>query len=103
MNILYGVVGEGMGHATRSRVVLEHLLARGHAVRVVASGRATAFLRGVFGERLHVLDIEGLSLEYGGNALALGRSVRRTLRSAPKKLARNIAAYRALEGSGFRP
>ncbi|MGZ6077015.1 MAG: glycosyltransferase family protein, partial [Myxococcaceae bacterium] len=23
MRILYGVVGEGMGHATRSRVVLE--------------------------------------------------------------------------------
>jgi UDP:flavonoid glycosyltransferase YjiC (YdhE family) len=26
MRILYGVVGEGMGHATRSRVVLEELV-----------------------------------------------------------------------------
>src|SRR5687767_7766027 len=35
MRILYGVVGEGMGHATRSRVVLAHLLASGHEVKVV--------------------------------------------------------------------
>jgi len=32
MKILYGVVGEGMGHAIRSRVVLDHLLATGHEV-----------------------------------------------------------------------
>ena len=25
MRILYGVTGEGMGHATRSKVTLEHL------------------------------------------------------------------------------
>ena len=35
MRILYGVVGEGMGHATRSAVVLSHLIARGHELRVV--------------------------------------------------------------------
>ena len=40
MNILYGVVGEGMGHATRSRVVIEHLRTKGHQVKVVVSGRA---------------------------------------------------------------
>ena len=32
MRILYGVVGEGMGHATRSRVVIAHLLEQGHEV-----------------------------------------------------------------------
>jgi uncharacterized protein (TIGR00661 family) len=45
MRILYGVVGEGMGHAIRSRVVLEHLVAQGHEVEILASGRAVAFLR----------------------------------------------------------
>ncbi|MGH9333683.1 MAG: glycosyltransferase family protein, partial [Vicinamibacteria bacterium] len=34
MRILYGVVGEGMGHATRSAVVIEHLLSAGHEVKV---------------------------------------------------------------------
>jgi uncharacterized protein (TIGR00661 family) len=43
MRILYGVNGEGMGHATRSRVVIDSLLAD-HDVRVVASGAAFAYL-----------------------------------------------------------
>ncbi|MGH2986644.1 MAG: glycosyltransferase family protein [Solirubrobacterales bacterium] len=43
MRILYGVNGEGMGHATRSRVVIDALLAD-HDVRVVASGAAFAYL-----------------------------------------------------------
>lgn len=43
MRVLYGVNGEGMGHATRSRVVIEELLER-HDVRVVASGAAFRYL-----------------------------------------------------------
>ncbi|MEL6548201.1 MAG: glycosyltransferase family protein, partial [Myxococcota bacterium] len=57
MRILYGVVGEGMGHATRSRVVIEHLLAQGHQVHVVVSGRAHRFLTESFAER------EGFSID----------------------------------------
>ncbi|HET6550440.1 MAG TPA: glycosyltransferase family protein [Solirubrobacter sp.] len=44
MRILYGVNGEGLGHATRSRAVIAMLLAHGHDVRVVASGRAVSYL-----------------------------------------------------------
>src|SRR5262249_54796265 len=61
---LYGVVGEGLGHATRSRVVAGHLLERGHQVKVVTSGRALPYLR----EQLpDVEEIWGLSfvLEQG--------------------------------------
>jgi uncharacterized protein (TIGR00661 family) len=43
MRILYGVVGEGMGHAIRSRVVLDELVQR-HEVQVVVSGRAHDYL-----------------------------------------------------------
>lgn len=46
MRILYGVNGEGMGHATRSQVVVESLLAA-NEVRVVASGAAYSYLSGV--------------------------------------------------------
>ncbi|HEY5951068.1 MAG TPA: glycosyltransferase family protein, partial [Kofleriaceae bacterium] len=46
MRILYGVVGEGMGHAMRSRVLLEHLVvAEQHDVQIIASGRAVDFLK----------------------------------------------------------
>ena len=62
MRILYGVVGEGMGHAMRSRLVLEHLLEQGHDVEIMASGRAAEFLRTRFSEqswvhRIHCLHI----------------------------------------------
>src|SRR6476646_3963961 len=43
MRFLYGVVGEGMGHAIRSRVVLDELVLR-HEVQVVVSGRAHDYL-----------------------------------------------------------
>ncbi|CAF1190291.1 unnamed protein product [Rotaria sordida] len=36
MRILYGIVGEGMGHATRSKVTLEILMQEQHHVKVVA-------------------------------------------------------------------
>ena len=61
MRILYGAVGEGLGHATRSRVVAEHLLARGHRVKMAASGRALPYLRE------HLPDVE----EIWGLAFAL--------------------------------
>lgn len=47
MRILYGVNGEGMGHATRSQVVIESLLAAGHEVHVVASQAAFKYLSGL--------------------------------------------------------
>jgi len=43
MRILYGVNGEGMGHATRSQVVVESLMSD-HDVHVVASGAAFNYL-----------------------------------------------------------
>jgi len=46
MNILYGVCGDGMGHATRSAVVAEHLTSRGHKLTFACSkGRAFDFLQ----------------------------------------------------------
>jgi hypothetical protein len=61
MRILYGVVGEGMGHAIRSRVVLEHLVSQGHVIEIMASDRAVDFLRKHFPEvhRTHGLLLRG--------------------------------------------
>lgn len=67
MRILYGVVGEGMGHATRSRVVLEHLVAAGHEVEVVVSGRAADMLASQFPDRVH--RITGMTMVYEHNAV----------------------------------
>ena len=98
MRILYGVVGEGMGHATRSRVVIEHLLDAGHEVEIVVSGRAHDFLlkRLEGREGVEVHEIHGLHLKYEGNTLDLGRSILSNLGKAPAGLAENISAYRDL-------
>jgi uncharacterized protein (TIGR00661 family) len=105
MRILYGVVGEGMGHATRSRVVIEHLLRSGHEVRIVVSGRAHRFLvdRLKGHERVTLHEIHGLSLRYFANALDKSESLFENLKSAPKGIKKNIEVYAEVAEQGFRP
>ena len=101
MKILYGVPGEGLGHATRSKVVVGHLLAQGHDVRVVSSSRAYTMLAAAFGQQ-RVLEIRGFHLAYDGLAVSKLRTAVLTLRSAPEDLRVNFARYRDLLG-GFDP
>jgi len=105
MRLLYGVAGEGMGHATRSRVVLGHLLDRGHEVRVVVSGRAFGFLRDAFRGRagIEVREIRGLVLAYRGGAMDVAGSVRANLRGAAGKLRSNLEEWGAMAEAGFEP
>lgn len=105
MRILYGVVGEGMGHATRSRVVLEHLLSQGHQIKVVVSGRAHKFLL----ERLakfpnaSVEEIHGLTLSYFKNRLDKSESLFENLKKAPTGILKNVAVYSKVAEAGFAP
>jgi uncharacterized protein (TIGR00661 family) len=74
MRILYGVVGEGMGHATRSAVILKHLIASGqHQIEVVVSGRAHGYLKRTFPE-LEIHEIAGLHIVYADNKVKKGRT-----------------------------
>lgn len=94
MNILYGVPGEGLGHATRSKVVIDHLLARGHEVWVVSSSRAYHLLAAAFPGRVH--EIRGFHLAYKGMTVSKTRTAALTLRTAPEDLRVNFAKYREL-------
>lgn len=96
MRILYGVVGEGMGHATRSRVVIEHLLNAGHQVKVVVSGRAHKFLteRFVGRSNFSIEEIHGLQLVYEGNRLNRSESVLSNLGKMPRGLWKNLGVFR---------
>jgi uncharacterized protein (TIGR00661 family) len=95
MKILYGVVGEGMGHAMRSRVVLEHLLGAGHTVEVMASGRASEFLAKRFRD---VNQIHGLHMILEENRVRLGKTLWSNVLNGALGLPRNIAAYFDLIG-----
>lgn len=100
MRILYGVVGEGMGHAMRSRVVLEHLLAQGHEVEIMASSRAVAFLEQRF---KRVKRIRGLHMIYEDNLVSRGKTLlSNLLHTGLRGVPANVAAYFELIGS-FQP
>jgi uncharacterized protein (TIGR00661 family) len=90
MRILYGVVGEGMGHATRSRVVIDHLIKQKHKVKIVVSGRAYTFLKRHFSD---VVEIRGLTIRYSGGAMDRDLSVLRNVLMSPSMLFQNAAAY----------
>jgi uncharacterized protein (TIGR00661 family) len=99
MRILYGVVGEGMGHATRSKVVCEHLVASGHEVKIVVSGRAHAFLAETFRD---VVEIKGLTIRYVDNRMDRDGTFARNVLAAPWMLAANVGTYLERVAS-FRP
>ncbi|HTE56780.1 MAG TPA: glycosyltransferase family protein [Kofleriaceae bacterium] len=90
MRVLYGVVGEGMGHAMRSRVVLEHLTGQGHQIEIMASGRACQFLAARFGG---VNQIHGLHMIAEDNRVRLGRTVWSNVLAGITGAPRNIRAY----------
>jgi uncharacterized protein (TIGR00661 family) len=89
MRILYGVVGEGMGHATRSSVLLEHLT-REHEVHVVVSGRARDYLAQRF-ENVH--KIWGLTIKYEGNSVRKLGTLLENVKGALTGLPANVKAY----------
>jgi uncharacterized protein (TIGR00661 family) len=100
--ILYGVAGEGMGHAIRSRVVIEHL-AQHHDVQVVVSGRAHDYLKARERDRLGVNRIWGLSIVYEDNEVQNFRTVLSNLTGAALGgWPRNVRAYFDLV-EAFRP
>jgi uncharacterized protein (TIGR00661 family) len=92
MRILYGVVGEGMGHAMRSRVVLDELT-KTHDVQVVVSGRAYDYLKARASENLAVRKIWGYTLVYEDNEVRKWHTLTRNLKGAVTGWPENIRAY----------
>ena len=93
MRILYGVVGEGMGHAIRSRVVLDELV-KHHDVQVVVSGRAHDYLAKRAGEHLAVKKIWGFSIVTEDNEVKNFRTLLENLKGAVTGgWPRNVKAY----------
>ncbi len=90
MNILYGVPGEGMGHATRSKVVIDYLL-QNHNVQVVSSSRAYQFLNKNFPNRVH--EIEGMHFAFKGSEVSKRGTFLLNLKNAPKLLFQNFSEY----------
>jgi uncharacterized protein (TIGR00661 family) len=82
MRVLYGVNGEGMGHATRSEVVIGSLLGR-HDVRVVASGAA---LRHLTGRLPRVEEVFGPTFAMGEGEIQRWHTVLQNVRLARQEM-----------------
>ena len=99
VKILYGVVGEGMGHAIRSKVVLDFLVSEGHEVEIMASGRAVDFLKKHFPA---VNRIHGYFMIAEENYIHRGKTFWLNVMKGAVGVPRNIAAYFELIDD-FRP
>ncbi|MGI8462554.1 MAG: glycosyltransferase family protein [Solirubrobacterales bacterium] len=89
MKILYGVNGEGRGHATRSQVAIDELLKR-HDVRIVASGAAFEYLK----DRLpKVEEVFGPSFALEEGEIKRLATVRQTVVGAGRDLPQSIRLW----------
>ncbi|MGK2931794.1 MAG: glycosyltransferase family protein [Solirubrobacterales bacterium] len=86
MRILYGVNGEGMGHATRSEVIIQSLLPE-HDVRIMASGAAFKYLGGIFE---NVEEVFGPSFALKDGQIQRWHSITGSLSAARKELPENV-------------
>ncbi len=90
MKVLYGVTGEGMGHAMRSRVVLEHLLSQDHDLEIIASGKAAEYL----GKRFEgVSKIHGFHMILEENRVRKGKTLWSNVLKGVLGVPTNIKAY----------
>ncbi len=99
MKILYGVVGEGMGHAIRSKVVIERLLSWGHEVEIVVSGRAHDYLKTRF-EGVH--RIWGLTMAMEDNRVSKLSTALEVIKGAATGWPENVRRYFEMT-DGFEP
>ncbi len=95
MKILYGVPGEGMGHATRSKEVILFLLSLNHDVHVVSSHKAFHFLDKTFPGR--VTEIKGFHFGFEDGKISKWQTFLFNLRSGPKNLLFNFSKFLKLE------
>ncbi len=89
--IVYGVMGEGRGHATRSLAVSEQLQARGYRVVVLTSGDALALLRAAGCE---LFEVPPFNFVYHGARVQRPQTASRLILSLLRLLARRGDDYR---------
>lgn len=79
MHIAYAINGEGMGHASRSSVVIEFLIASGYSVSIfTAGGKPLSFLQKKFGS---AAEVTSLHMVYKDNRVRRLQTVLKALKN----------------------
>jgi len=89
MRILYAVCSEGMGHATRSKTVIDHLK-KHHEVKVTAGDRAYTYL--LHNQDVHYAD--GLHLYYWNNKTNILLSIIKNILNLPALIKSFYTTYK---------
>lgn len=79
--IIYGVSGQGFGHSTRSREILQYLVSKGHEVLIFTYGQALFFLDHDF----DVFEVPGLGLDYRNNKVVYWRTIYKNVQQIAKQ------------------
>ncbi|MFT4307760.1 MAG: glycosyltransferase family protein [Candidatus Woesearchaeota archaeon] len=93
LRIAFGVLSIGLGHATRSLPVITELIARGHEVHVLSSGRSLVFLREALGDSASFTELSDYSLSDTMHA-EKGASVGRFALSFPLYASQVVSEHR---------
>jgi uncharacterized protein (TIGR00661 family) len=94
--IFYSVSGEGMGHATRSQVIIEHLISKGNKVAIFSYDRAYKYLKEIFSGNknvLEVVEITGINYIYEKNEFMIGKTIARESRKTRAFVFANSSIY----------
>ncbi|NYB51571.1 MAG: glycosyltransferase [Methanobacteriaceae archaeon] len=84
--ILYSVCGEGMGHAIRGKVILDHLT-KNHEVHIFASDRAYEYLSRHFD---NVYEIGGFNTVYEDNTVQNTKTFIKGMKDLPRDLKKSL-------------
>jgi len=85
--IWYSVFGEGFGHATRSEVIIEHLL-KNHDVMITGFNKSYMYLKKRFPKITH--KIQGPGFVYEKNEVSIPRTIKQFLNLFPEQSKKNI-------------
>ncbi|MBI2548974.1 UDP-glucuronosyltransferase [Candidatus Woesearchaeota archaeon] len=97
--IVYGICGEGMGHVTRSKVILDYLSSKGHELKIITSSRAYNYLHPSYAQQL--INVEGFHFIYRNNEVSDAATFFLNLQRSPKLILSFVKTMKLLQD--FKP
>ncbi|MBC8495809.1 hypothetical protein H8D36_06655 [archaeon] len=85
--IIYGVAGEGRGHSSRSKIVIEYLQSKGHEVKIFGYNKSYTYLSKFFDD---VNKIDGPELVYSGSSVVVSETFKKNFKKFSKDGLKNL-------------
>jgi uncharacterized protein (TIGR00661 family) len=93
--IIYGISGEGRGHSSRSRVIIEHLIKQGHQVKIFTSQKGYDYLSQFFDD---VNKVMGLGFVFKGEKVEVLQTIKFNIKNALTKGGKSLnKLFKAVE------